>query len=74
MNAINGDPDIVVKKVIADMVERHSIKGLKGHNGHNSCEMCEAPGNGPNGKIDFDYPRSARFRTRTHQRWRTVAR
>ncbi len=74
MHDINEDEDILVRKVIFDKVERHNVKGMKSHAGHNACEICEAEGNGPNGKVDFDYPRSTRARYRTTHRWRQTAR
>ncbi len=74
MNEINTDDEIVVRKFICDMVERHFIKGMKGHMAHLSCEMCYAPGNGPSSRVDYDYPRSTTYAARTDSRWRLVAR
>ncbi len=74
VDEINQEDNFTVKRFVCDMVERHNIKGLAGHSGHNSCEVCEAPGNGPNGAIDFDYPRSTRYRNRCGVRWRVIAR
>ncbi len=74
MEEINGDEEFIAKKVIADMVERHYLKGMKGHTGHNSCECCYAVGNGPFGKVDYDYPRSTTGMHRTDHRWRVIAR
>ncbi len=74
VDEINMDPDIVVKKLICDMIERHHVKGLKGCCGHNSCQICAAHGIGPRGGSDLDSPRTTRYSERPYQRWSTAAR
>ena len=39
---ITADPDLKLRRVIADTLERHTLKGMVSHAGKHSCESCVA--------------------------------
>ncbi len=42
---INEDPELKVKNILCDMVERRLLRGMKNSNSTFGCEICKATGN-----------------------------
>ncbi len=76
MDEILAEPRVNVVKVVADMVERHDIRGLMGHTGKLACEYCtcEAPTVGS--KVCWPYPQclAKDEQARTHEGTKNIAR
>ena len=42
MTSIKNDPELDLRYVVADTLERHTLKGMVSHAGKFSCETCTA--------------------------------
>ncbi len=62
-----------VHRIVADMLERHHLRGLVAHSGFYSCEFCMAAGKGRSGGIDFYYPANWDCEERTKETWLEIA-
>ncbi len=73
MREINADPDIKLRAVVADMPERHFLRGLIAISGRFSCEICIAEGT--TGKsMSWPYPEHHGHRLREHDEMEGIAR
>ena len=70
---VNNDPDIVIKLVIADMPERHTLRGMMPIQGRYSCEFCVGRGDTGSG-IRWPYPKYYGKRKRSHLETEAFAR
>ncbi len=70
---INDDPDIQVAHVVADMPERHTLRGLTTINGRWSCEFCKGKGD-TGGGISWPCPKYWKCPLRTHDEMEGIAR
>ena len=63
---ISADPELRLRHVIADMPERHFLRGLVSHQGKKSCEICIAEAVA-NPSVNWPYPECYGFRERTEE-------
>ncbi len=70
---ISEDGDVRLFRIVADMLERHHLRGLVAHSGFYSCEYCLAEGRGISGGIDFYFPANYGVEERTHEQWHEIA-
>ncbi len=73
MEEINQDPDIKVTSVLADMPERHTLRGLIAISGRYSCEYCVGRAR-TGGGISWPYPEFYKCDLRNHQDMEGIAR
>ncbi len=73
IDEINMDNEVVLTKVIADMVERHFLRGMICIAGQWSCEYCISQGVTRVGGMHWPYERTAHFPERTHSQWSDIA-
>lgn len=59
-------PDMKVTSIVADMVERHYLRGMVGIGGKWACEICKA-GAETKGGISWTYPQCASGSFRTEE-------
>jgi hypothetical protein len=64
---LNSDPDFHLRKLVADMIERHFVKGLIAISGQWSCEYCVGRGRTRQGGIHWPYAESAGHALRTSE-------
>ena len=79
MDELNADPDIVLTLFLADMIERHHIKGMINIAGRYSCEYCVAEGvtrkgDQRGGGVKWPHDRTAHATLRTHDKFEEIAR
>ncbi len=60
------DPTMRVTSIVADMVERHFLRGMVGIGGKWACEICKA-GAETKGGISWTYPQCASGEERTEE-------
>ena len=70
---LNQDPDITVTYIVADMPERHTLRGLTTINGGWSCEFCIGMGD-TGGGISWPYPKYWDCPLREHDTMEGIAR
>ncbi len=70
---VNADPEVSIKLVIADMPERHTLRGMMPIQGRFSCEFCVGRGDTGSG-IRWPFPKYYGKRKRTHQDTEAFAR
>lgn len=73
MEEINADPDLTLRLVIADMVERHYLRGQISIAGRYSCEYCVAKGDTGKG-MRWPYPKYHGAELRLHEELEDIAR
>ncbi len=72
---VNGDDDIFIRHLVADMLERHHCRGLVSHSGYYSCEYCLARAASPNaGGVNFQFDGNWDKELRTNESWKEIAR
>lgn len=72
MDELCADPDVRIRHVLADKVERHVLKCLPGVTGRYSCERCLCPGLGTS--VGWPYPYATMFPLRDSQSFAAQAR
>ena len=72
MDEVAADPDLTLRFLIADMPERHYLKGLVHHSGKKSCESCLATASSGKG-IHWPYDTCAGFPERTKENMQFAA-
>ncbi len=75
MDEVNSDPEVRLRKIIADMVERHFLRGMIGIAGKWSCEVCISEGVARigGGGMQWPFERTAHFPLRDHASWLDIA-
>ena len=75
---LGEEPRVVLTKIVADMPERHDLKGLVGHQGFHACEYCDLKGvtSDGRGNVYRPYPQCLpkRENLRTHDKMKEMAR
>lgn len=71
---LNRDTDIFITNVVADMVERHKLRGLITINGRYSCEFCTCEGKTRVGGVDWPYQETHGKPLRTHEEYEEISR
>ena len=78
LSEVERDPDIRLRFVVADKVERHFLKGIVSVAGLYSCEVCVGSGEtrkgGGGGGISWPYPRYLACPTRDLNEHRDIIR
>ncbi len=66
MEQLERDPEMRVTSIIADMVERHYLRGMVGIGGKFGCEICKSEAE-TKGGISWTYPQCTTGEERTEE-------
>ncbi len=73
VHEFNQDPDLKLAYIVADMPERHTLRGLITINGRWSCEFCKGRGD-TGGGISWPWPKYWKCPLRHHDEMEGIAR